>query len=79
LLEFCRSDARNLVTLDLDFADLRFYPPRSHPGFIVVRAKQQDTASLISLMERLVSVLKERSVGGQLWIVEPDRIRYRDG
>jgi len=79
LFEFCRSDARILVTLDLDFADLRLYPPGSHPGIIVVRSKQQDKASLVSLVERLVSVLKDRPVAGQLWIVEPDRIRFRDG
>lgn len=33
----CRREDRVLVTLDLDFADLRTYPPESHPGVVVLR------------------------------------------
>jgi predicted nuclease of predicted toxin-antitoxin system len=78
LLEFSRSEARVLVTLDLDFADLRLYPPGSHSGIVVIRSKQQDKTTLISLLRRLLPVLHNRSAQGQLWIVEEDRIRYRE-
>jgi predicted nuclease of predicted toxin-antitoxin system len=78
LLEFCRAEARVLVTLDLDFADLRLYPPDSHSGIVVIRSKQQDKPALISLLRRLLPVLASRSPERQLWIVEADRIRYRD-
>ena len=31
-----------LVTLDLDFADIKLYPPYKYPGIIIIRAKYQD-------------------------------------
>ncbi len=37
LLEACRREQMALVTLDLDFADIRTYPPEQHSGFGVIR------------------------------------------
>ena len=37
-----RSEDRILVTLDLDFANTRAYPPGEHAGIIVLRSKRQD-------------------------------------
>ena len=42
LSEVCKSEGRILVTLDLDFADIRTYPPEEHPGLIVLRLVRQD-------------------------------------
>ena len=33
LSERCRAEDRVLMTLDLDFANVQAYPPKSHPGF----------------------------------------------
>jgi predicted nuclease of predicted toxin-antitoxin system len=78
LIESCNREGRILVTLDLDFADLRTYPPKSHPGIVVLRSPSQDKPNLISLMQRLIPVLGERRPQGQLWIVEKSRIRFRE-
>lgn len=78
LLELCRTEERVLVTLDLDFANVQSYPPETHSGIIVFRSKSQDKLTLIDLLKRIVPVLKGRSAAGQLWIVQPDRIRYRE-
>jgi hypothetical protein len=67
-----------LVTLDLDFANVQAHPVGTHAGIIVFRSKTQDKLTLISLLNRIVPVLKHRSPQGQLWIVQPDRIRYRE-
>jgi len=78
VLERCYAEDRVLLTLDLDFANLRAYPPKSHSGIIVFRTKSQDKETLIALLKRLVPVLKQQSHRQQLWIVEHDRIRYRE-
>ena len=78
LFERCRAEGRVLVTLDLDFANVRAYPPGSHSGIVVVRSNSQDKATLISILKRTLPVLIRRSPEQQLWIVEPDRIRYRE-
>jgi predicted nuclease of predicted toxin-antitoxin system len=78
LLEHCRAQDRVLVSLDLGFADVRAYPPKSHSGIVVFRSKSQDKSMVIALLARLVPVLKRQPPRQQLWIVELDRIRYRE-
>ena len=72
-----RCEGRVLLTLDLDFANIRAYPPDQYPGIIVLRLKNQDKASVVACVRRIVSTLAERSPDGELWIVEGDRIRFR--
>jgi len=74
----CVSEQRILVTLDLDFANVRAYPPGSQPGIIVLRPKSQDKPTLLAHMGRILVVLAERSPANQLWIVERDRVRVRE-
>src|SRR5439155_26896429 len=40
--------------------------------------KSQDKPTLVALLKRIVPVLLQLSPKHQLWIVEPDRIRYRE-
>ena len=78
LFERCRAEGRVLVTLDLDFANVRSYPPGAHSGIVVVRSNSQDKPRLIAILKRILPVLGRRSPEHELWIVEPDRIRYRE-
>jgi predicted nuclease of predicted toxin-antitoxin system len=72
-----RAEARILITLDLDFANIQAYPPSAHSGIIVLRLKRQDKYAVLELVLRIISALKTRLPAGDLWIVEPDRIRFR--
>ena len=74
-----RSEGRILVTLDLDFANIRAYPPADYAGIIVLRPKRQDKHSVLDLVHRFALVLVNRPTAGELWIVESDRIRFRSG
>ena len=74
-----QEEYRVLVTLDLDFSSIRTYPPSQHAGIIVLRPKRQDKRTVLRLMERIVLALTNRTPTGELWIVEPDRIRFRVG
>jgi predicted nuclease of predicted toxin-antitoxin system len=74
-----QQEDRVLVTLDLDFSSIRTYPPSQHAGIIVLRPKRQDKRTVLRLMERAVLALTNRAPAGELWIVEPDRIRFRAG
>jgi len=66
-----------LVTLDNDFGNIRAYPPGEYAGILILRPKSQKKAVVLALMKRLLLMLPERSPAGELWIVEPDRVRYR--
>jgi len=74
-----QAEERVLVTLDLDFSNVRAYPPAQHAGIIVLRPKRQDKRTVLALMERIVLALTNRTPAGELWIVEADRIRFRVG
>ena len=74
-----RVEDRVLVTLDLDFGNVRAYPPLQHSGIIVLRPRMQDKRAVLALMQRIVLALTNRTPSGELWIVEPDRIRFRVG
>jgi hypothetical protein len=36
----CRTEGRILITLDLDFANIRAYPPAEYAGIIILRSKK---------------------------------------
>ncbi len=77
LLQVCRQENRVLVTLDLDFADIRSYPPNEYPGLIVLRSRWQDRPHILGLLRKILVHLGEEPLEGHLWIVEEDRIRIR--
>jgi predicted nuclease of predicted toxin-antitoxin system len=79
IVDRAHSEARILITLDRDFADIRAYPPEQHYGIIVLRLKVQDKATVVAYIRRVAMVLEQRSPVGELWIVERDRIRFRRG
>ncbi len=75
LSRICRSEGRVIVTLDLDFSNIRAYPPTEHPGIIVLRVQHQDRATVLSVVRSLLPLLASEPLKGKLWIVEPGRVR----
>ena len=64
---------------DLDFADIRNYPPEDHAGLVVLRLPRNATAkTILKLVEGLLGKpeVLER-LAGRLAIVELGRIRLR--
>ncbi|MEN1680806.1 MAG: DUF5615 family PIN-like protein [Planctomycetota bacterium] len=73
----CLSEGRALVTLDLDFADIRTYPPADYSGLIVLRLNRQDKLSVLPVVEKLIPHLEQEELIGKLWIVDEASIRIR--
>jgi len=71
------SERRILLTLDTDFADIRRFPPGTHPGIIVLRLETQDAASCRSAIQRAFAVLSDEDVQLNLVIIEDSRVRIR--
>ena len=59
-----RAEDRVLVTLDLDFSNIRAYPPSRHAGIIVLRPKRQDKRIALMLVGRLIMALADRAPAG---------------
>ena len=48
-------ERRMLMTLDRGFGDVRSYPPGKHAGIIVLRVRQQNSASVNEALRALVA------------------------
>lgn len=76
LFEVCVAEGRCLVTLDLDFADVLRFPPQGTGGIVVIRMPRNSSLSVLEdLVHSFARVIERRSMTGELWIVEPGRIR----
>jgi predicted nuclease of predicted toxin-antitoxin system len=74
-----RNGGAALITRDLDFADIRHYPPADFQGIVVVR--MPDDAVAHTIVNQLQRFLKQTELTaqlpGHLVILEPDRVRFR--
>jgi predicted nuclease of predicted toxin-antitoxin system len=73
----CRNEKRALVTLDLDFADIRSYPPADSPGIVVIRPKTQDKRSILKVIDGLIPLLAKEPLDGRLWVADETAVRIR--
>lgn len=77
LIKICTSEDRVLITLDLDFADIRNYPPNNYSGIIVLRPQSQSKPHVLSLLLSIASLLVPEDLRKRLWIVDEHKVRIR--
>jgi predicted nuclease of predicted toxin-antitoxin system len=77
--EVCRTEGRALLTLDLDFSDIRVFPPSDYVGIIVLRPSVQTVKNIQRLVGQVVALLPTEPLTGHLWIVDEGQIRIRAG
>ena len=74
--QVCASEARALVTLDLDFADPIHFDPRSSAGTAVLRLPKRPTPDdIAAVVAVLITALGSHSIEAQLWIVKLSGVR----
>ncbi len=78
IAEICLAENRVLLTFDIDFANIRTYPPCDFGGIVVFRLVTQEKAHLTEILNKLLEILETASPARQLLIVEEDRIRIRE-
>jgi predicted nuclease of predicted toxin-antitoxin system len=79
IAKLAREQDAVLVTRDLDFADIRAYPPEQHSGLLVIRLYDDATAIEINrLLEKFLKVEEwAAALPQRLAIVEEARVRFR--
>jgi len=65
----CLAEQRALVTLDLDFSDIRTNPPGEFGGIVVLRPRTPGRESVLKLVARLMSLLVSERLDNNLWIL----------
>jgi predicted nuclease of predicted toxin-antitoxin system len=78
IFQACVAEARTLITLDRDFGHVLRFPPQQSAAIVILELG--GSASRRRLLDRLhdfLAIGASRSVIGELWIVEPGRVRVR--
>lgn len=77
IADIIRAEQRALITLDLDFADIRAFPPIEFAGIIVLRLAVQAKPNIIALVDRVIPLLNIEPLIGKLWVVDQTALRIR--
>jgi predicted nuclease of predicted toxin-antitoxin system len=77
VLKAATDEDRILVTFDLDFADIRQYPPGTHAGIVVFRLHDQRWKTLEAPARRSLTESNLEKLQQGLAIVDETRIRYK--
>src|SRR4030042_6483801 len=72
-----KSERMILFTLDLEFADLRKFPPGTHPGIILFRPQSMGPLATNRFIVNFVKETDMTPLSGCTAIVDPTRVRIR--
>ena len=75
----CRSEGRALVTLDRDFGEVLRFPPEGTAGIAILDCRGRlSPSTIVARIRELAALLEVQEIAGQLWIVEPGRVRVHE-
>lgn len=72
-----QAEGRMLLSLDLHFADIRRFPPGTHPGIVLFRPPRLGPLMVNRFVRDFVAHQDLSALAGTLAIVESDRVRVR--
>ena len=79
IFDVCLKEKMVLITLDLDFSDVRLYPPDSHFGIIVLRLNSLSKIKIVQKIKQIIPVIETETLEKCIWIVDEKKIRIRGG
>ena len=72
-----KDENRMVLTLDVEFADLRKYPPGSHPGVVLFRPLSLSPLSVNSFISDFIRLTDLEKLAGCVAVVDPVYVRIR--
>jgi predicted nuclease of predicted toxin-antitoxin system len=72
-----KNEQRILLTLDVEFADLRKYPPGSHPGVILFRPLSLSPLSVNAFITGFIRHTDLGKLAACVAVVDPVHVRIR--
>lgn len=68
-----------LITNDLDFGDIRHYPPPHHCGVIVLRIRSRTINRVHAVLQQFLETMTQEKMRGALAIIDAVKYRVRRG
>ena len=70
-------EGRFFITLDLDFSDVRRFPPGTHPGLLLLRPKDNSRDAVLQVLKRVLQEHPLHTLAGCLVVADERRTRLR--
>jgi predicted nuclease of predicted toxin-antitoxin system len=77
IAQAAKEEQRMLLTLDVEFADLRKHPPGSHPGVILFRPLSLSPLSVNAFIADFIRRADLDKLAACVAVVDPIRVRVR--
>ncbi|MDP5339378.1 MAG: DUF5615 family PIN-like protein [Nodularia sp. (in: cyanobacteria)] len=74
--QVCAED-RFFITLDLDFSDVRRFPPGTHPGILLLRSRNRSRQAVLEILTRVVNEQSLVALKGCLVVADEIQTRIR--
>jgi predicted nuclease of predicted toxin-antitoxin system len=71
------AEGRLFLTLDLDFADVRRFPPGSHPGILLLRPRNRSRDAVLEILRRVVQEQPLNTLAGCFAVADSNHTRIR--
>jgi predicted nuclease of predicted toxin-antitoxin system len=71
------AEGQLLVTLDLDFSDVRRYKPGMHPGILLIRARSRSATAVTEVLARIIAERSLDDLSGCLAVADQSFTRIR--
>jgi hypothetical protein len=76
IFHVCAAEDRVLITLDRDFGQVPRFPPRETAGIAILNLGGPASPRLLhDRLRDFLALSATRAITGELWIVEPGRVR----
>ncbi len=77
ILAYAVRHERVLITIDMDFSNIKHYPPKTHKGIIVAKMRPRNAQEVHRVLERLLDIVEEKTLNQSLVIVDQNKYRIR--
>ncbi|MBI4461184.1 MAG: DUF5615 family PIN-like protein [Acidobacteria bacterium] len=72
-----RAEGRFFITLDLDFADIRRYPPGVNRGLLLLRTRSRSRRAVLQVLERVLREQLLEKLSGCIAVADEVHTRIR--
>jgi predicted nuclease of predicted toxin-antitoxin system len=77
ILAYAMMHERVLITIDMDFSNIRHYQPKSHKEIIVAKIRPRNANAVHKVLEHLLRNIEPDRIRGSLVIVDQNKYRIR--
>lgn len=77
LWETVQREQRFLITGDKAFANIKRYPPGTHPGVLLLRPDEDGIPQMLDLIRDVLKLGILEGIGGCIAVATPRRVRVR--